>query len=46
MLDALDLRTGGYLWFLRSGPERRRQAWTAKELDEMLGLEGDEGQKE
>jgi AAA domain, putative AbiEii toxin, Type IV TA system len=46
MLDALDLRAGGYLWFLRSGPERRWQAWTAKELDEMLGLEGDEDPKE
>lgn len=36
MLDELDLRGGGYLWFLR-GSERRWEAWTAGELDEMFG---------
>lgn len=37
MRDDLGLHGGGYLWFLRSGPESRWQAWTADQLDEMFG---------
>ena len=32
---------GGYLWFLRSEPQGRWQAWKAEELDRMLGFDTD-----
>jgi AAA domain, putative AbiEii toxin, Type IV TA system len=35
MLEDLGLQAGGYLWFLRSGPEDRWQTWKADELDRM-----------
>ncbi|KYG07702.1 hypothetical protein BE21_27895 [Sorangium cellulosum] len=38
MRNKLGLQNGGYLWFLRSRPEGRWEAWTAAELDEQLGL--------
>jgi CheY-like chemotaxis protein len=41
LLDDLDLHGGGYLWFLRSEAEGRWAAWTAADLDRMLGLPGE-----
>ncbi|WP_437734782.1 AAA family ATPase [Sorangium sp. So ce1335] len=40
MRNNLGLQNGGYLWFLRSRPEGRWEAWTEAELDEQLGLGG------
>ncbi|MDI1444747.1 AAA family ATPase [Polyangium sp. 6x1] len=40
MLDNLGLQAGGYLWFLRSEEKGRWEAWTAPELDKMLGFPG------
>ncbi|WP_437571291.1 AAA family ATPase [Sorangium sp. So ce542] len=45
MRGDLGLQSGGYLWFLRSRPEGRWEAWTASELDEQFGL-GDEPPKD
>ncbi|MGK3997273.1 AAA family ATPase [Sorangium sp. So ce1024] len=45
MRSELGLQGGGYLWFLRSRPEGRWEAWTASELDEQFGL-GDEPAKD
>ncbi|WP_438034717.1 AAA family ATPase [Sorangium sp. So ce204] len=45
MRGDLGLQSGGYLWFLRSRPEGRWEAWTASELDEQFGL-GDESSKD
>ncbi|WP_438041541.1 AAA family ATPase [Sorangium sp. So ce128] len=45
MRGDLGLQSGGYLWFLRSRPEGRWEAWTAPELDEQFGL-GDESSKD
>lgn len=41
----LDQGRGGYLWFLRSKPDGRWQAWRASDLDRMFGW-GDGGSKE
>ena len=41
MRQTLGLQNGGHLWFLPSKPQGRWQAWTAAELDRMLGLPGD-----
>ncbi|AUX39349.1 uncharacterized protein SOCE26_007380 [Sorangium cellulosum] len=38
MRSRLGLQGGGYLWFLRSRPEGRWEAWTEAELEEQLGL--------
>ncbi|WP_437901590.1 AAA family ATPase [Sorangium sp. So ce124] len=38
MRHKLGLQSGGYLWFLRSRPEGRWEAWTEAELDDLLGL--------
>ncbi|WP_437531387.1 AAA family ATPase [Sorangium sp. So ce726] len=38
MRHKLGLQSGGYLWFLRSRPEGRWEAWTEAELDEQLGF--------
>lgn len=43
MRSTLGLQSGGYLWFLRSTAEPRWEAWTAEELDEMLGFKGTNG---
>jgi predicted ATPase len=45
MIDGLDFRGGGHLWFLRSEPEGRWEAWTAADLDNMLGLPGSPREK-
>ncbi|WP_437317852.1 AAA family ATPase [Sorangium sp. So ce385] len=45
MRNKLSLQNGGYLWFLRSRPEGRWEAWTEAELDEQLGL-GDGSSKD
>ncbi|WP_437288660.1 AAA family ATPase [Sorangium sp. So ce406] len=45
MRSNLSLQNGGYLWFLRSRPEGRWEAWTEAELDEQLGL-GDTSSKD
>ncbi|KYF65765.1 hypothetical protein BE15_07385 [Sorangium cellulosum] len=45
MRSNLGLQNGGYLWFLRSRPEGRWEAWTEAELDEQLGL-GDNSSKD
>ncbi|WP_437756662.1 AAA family ATPase [Sorangium sp. So ce1389] len=45
MRGDLGLQSGGYLWFLRSRPEGRWEAWTAAELDEQFGL-GDDSSKD
>ena len=36
-LEKLGFQGGGHLWFLRSKPEGRWEAWTAVDLDAMLG---------
>jgi predicted ATPase len=38
MLEKLGLHGGGHLWFLQSAPEHRWSAWTAADLDQMLGF--------
>lgn len=45
MVQSLDLSSGGYLWFLRSEPRGRWEAWKADELDRRFGLKG-EGSEE
>jgi predicted ATPase len=45
MIDDLDFRGGGHLWFLRSESEGRWEAWTAADLDKMLGLPGSPREK-
>lgn len=39
MRGRLGLERGGYLWFLRSAPEGRWEAWTEPELDEQFGAD-------
>lgn len=39
MRNALDPQSGGHLWFLRSKPEGRWEAWIAAELDQRFALE-------
>ncbi len=41
MLDNLELQAGGPLWFLRSQTGGKWEAWTAADLDQMLGLPGE-----
>jgi AAA domain, putative AbiEii toxin, Type IV TA system len=41
MLHELDLDQGGRLWFLRSKPDGRWQAWKASDLNRLFGLGGD-----
>jgi len=41
MRDVLGLRRGGLLWFLRSAPGGKWEAWTADELNEALGYSSD-----
>jgi hypothetical protein len=38
MVESLGFQAGGHLWFLRSTPESRWEAWTAADLDTMFGL--------
>ncbi len=38
MVESLGLQVGGHLWFLRSKDQGPWEAWTAADLDEMLGL--------
>jgi AAA domain, putative AbiEii toxin, Type IV TA system len=40
MTENLGLHGGGHLWFLRSEPEGRWEAWTVADVDDMLGLPG------
>jgi len=40
MVESLGFHGGGHLWFLRSSPESRWEAWTAADLDAMFGLPG------
>jgi hypothetical protein len=40
MVETLGYQGGGHLWFLRSKPEGRWEAWTAADLDTMFGLPG------
>jgi hypothetical protein len=40
MVENLGFQGGGHLWFLRSKPEGRWEAWTAADLDAMFGLPG------
>jgi hypothetical protein len=40
MVESLDFHGGGHLWFLRSEPAGRWEAWTAADLDKMFGLPG------
>ncbi len=40
MIERLGFEAGGHLWFLRSQPEGRWEAWTAADLDNMFGLPG------
>ncbi|WP_437943767.1 AAA family ATPase [Sorangium sp. So ce281] len=45
MRDKLGLQGGGYLWFLRSRPEGRWEAWTEADLEAQLGI-GDGSSKD
>jgi hypothetical protein len=40
MTHQLGFQGGGHLWFLRPAPDSRWEAWTAGDLDGMLGLPG------
>ncbi|MDC0745112.1 AAA family ATPase [Polyangium mundeleinium] len=44
MLDDLGLQAGGYLWFVRSKPAGRWEAWKTEEIDQALGLPGDDAE--
>jgi hypothetical protein len=45
MLENLEMQAGGHLWFLRSETGGKWQAWTAADLDQMLGLSGEGPEK-
>ncbi len=45
MVDNLELQAGGHLWFLRSETGGKWEAWTAADLDQMLGLPGEGSEK-